>query len=68
MHAQAHIIAWFEEFAFTISLLGRGDLKALVVFKEEPDKNPRFASVPAAPELGWNVTLGPKIRRNSFVM
>jgi len=61
MHAQVlggHIDAMFEEFGSTIALLEKGDIKALVVFKEERVKDKRFADIPVAPELGWNVTLG----------
>ena len=61
MHAQAlggHIDAMFEEFGPTVSLLEKGDLKALVVFKEERVKDSRFSDIPCAPELGWDVTLG----------
>lgn len=53
-----HIDAIFEEFGPTISLLEQGDLKALVVFKEDRVKDSRFSSIPAAPELGWDITLG----------
>jgi len=61
MHAQVlggHIDAMFEEFGPTVSLLEKGDMKALVVFKEEKVKDKRFAKIPIAPELGWDVTLG----------
>jgi putative tricarboxylic transport membrane protein len=61
MHAQVlggHIDAMFEEFGSTISLLEKGDIKALVVFKEEKVQDKRFAKIPTAPELGWDVTLG----------
>ena len=61
MHAQVlggHIDAMFEEFGSTISLLEKGDIKALVVFTEERVKDKRFAEIPVAPELGWDVTLG----------
>lgn len=61
MHAQVlggHIDACFEEFGSTIGLLEKGDLKALVIFKEERVKDKRFADIPVAPELGWDVTLG----------
>ena len=61
MHAQVlggHIDAMFEEFGSTISLLEKGDIKALVVFKEDRVKDKRFSKIPVAPELGWNVTLG----------
>ena len=53
-----HVDAMFEEFGPTISLLEKGDLKAILVFKEERVKDKRFADVPVAPELGWDVTLG----------
>ena len=46
----------FEEFGPTIALLEKGDLKPLVVFKE--DRVKQFADVPAALELGWDITLG----------
>lgn len=61
MHAQVlggHIDAMFEEFGSTISLLEKGDIKALVVFKEEKVEDKRFAKIPTAPDLGWNVTMG----------
>lgn len=61
MHAQVlggHIDAMFEEFGSTISLLEKGDIKALVVFKEDRVKDKRFSKIPVAPELGWDVTLG----------
>jgi len=61
MHAQVlggHIDAMFEEFGSTISLLEKGDINALVVFKEDRVKDKRFAKIPVAPELGWDVTLG----------
>jgi putative tricarboxylic transport membrane protein len=61
MHAQVlggHIDAMFEEFGSTISLLEKGDINALVVFKEDRVKDKRFAKIPTAPELGWDVTLG----------
>jgi putative tricarboxylic transport membrane protein len=38
--------------------LESGQLKAIVVFKEERVEDERFKDVPAAPELGWDVTLG----------
>ena len=61
MHAQVlggHIDAMFEEFGPTVSLLERGDVKMLVMFKEDRVKDERFADIPAAPELGWDVTMG----------
>jgi len=61
MHAQVlggHIDAMFEEFGPTISLAERGDIKVLVIFKEERVKDKRFANVPTARELGWDVTMG----------
>jgi len=61
MHAQVlggHIDAMFEEFGSTIALLEKGDIKALVVFKEARVKDKRFAGIPVAPELGWDVTMG----------
>ena len=61
MHAQVlggHIDAMFEEFGSTIALLEKGDIEALVIFKEDRVKDKRFADIPVAPELGWNVTLG----------
>lgn len=61
MHAQVlggHLDAMFEEFGSTVSLLEKGDLKPLVVFKEDRVKDKRFSDVPCAPELGWDVTLG----------
>ena len=51
-------VACFEEFGSTIGLLEKGDLKALVIFKEDRVKDKRFADIPVAPELGWDVTLG----------
>ena len=51
-----HIDAMFEEFGPTIGLLEKGDLKPLVVFKE--DRVKRFADAPAAPEFGWDITMG----------
>jgi tripartite-type tricarboxylate transporter receptor subunit TctC len=45
MHAQVlggHIDAMFEEFGSTISLLEKGDINALVVFKEDRVKDKRF--------------------------
>ena len=48
----------FEEFGSTIALLEKGDIEALVVFKEDRVKDKRFADIPVAPELGWDVTLG----------
>ena len=53
-----HIDAMFEEFGSTISLLEKGDIKALVVFKEKRVMDKRFAKIPAAPELGWDIILG----------
>ncbi len=61
MHAQVlggHIDAMFEEFGSTISLVEKGDIIALVIFKEDRVKDKRFDKIPAAPELGWDVTLG----------
>lgn len=61
MHAQllgGHIDAMFEEFGPTVSLLERGDVKMLVMFKEDRVKDKRFENIPAAPELGWDVTMG----------
>jgi putative tricarboxylic transport membrane protein len=61
MHAQVlggHIDAMFEEFGSTIALLEKGDIRALVVFKEDRVKDKRFADIPVAPELGWDVTMG----------
>ena len=61
MHAQVlggHIDAMFEEFGSTIALLETGDIKALVIFKEDRVEDKRFANIPVAPELGWDVTLG----------
>jgi putative tricarboxylic transport membrane protein len=61
MHAQVlggHIDAMFEEFGSTISLLEKGDIKALIVFKEDRVKDKRFSKIPSAPELGYDVTLG----------
>jgi putative tricarboxylic transport membrane protein len=52
MHAQVlggHIDAMFEEFGSTISLLEKGDIRALVIFKEERVKDKRFAGIPVAP-------------------
>lgn len=51
-----HIDAMFEEFGPTIALLEKGDLKPLIVFKE--DRVKQFADVPAAPEFGWDITMG----------
>ncbi|MFO8089989.1 MAG: tripartite tricarboxylate transporter substrate binding protein [Desulfatiglandaceae bacterium] len=61
MHAQVlggHIDAMFEEFGPTVSLLEQGSLKALIVFKEDRVQKEPFADIPAAPELGYDVTLG----------
>jgi putative tricarboxylic transport membrane protein len=61
MHAQVlggHIDAMFEEFGSTVSLLEQGSLKALVVFKEDRVEKEAFNDVPAAPELGYDVTMG----------
>lgn len=61
MHAQVlggHIDAMFEEFGSTIALLEKGDIKVLVVFKEDRVQDKRFADIPVAPELGWDVTMG----------
>ena len=61
MHAQVlggHIDAMFEEFGPTVSLLERGDIRMLVMFKEDRVKDSRFTDIPAAPEFGWDVTMG----------
>ncbi len=53
-----HVDAMFEEFGPTVSLLEGGQLKAILVFKEERVKDKRFADVPCSVELGWDVTIG----------
>jgi len=61
MHAAVlggHIDAMFEEFGPTVSLLETGDVKMLVMFKEDRVKDKRFSSIPAAPDFGWDVTMG----------
>jgi putative tricarboxylic transport membrane protein len=57
------IDACHEEFGPAISLLESGDLKSIVVFAEERIED--FPDLPAAPEMGWDVTLG---RTRGFVM
>ncbi|HDR16134.1 MAG TPA: tripartite tricarboxylate transporter substrate binding protein [Desulfobacteraceae bacterium] len=53
-----HVDVMFEEFGPTVSLLEQGQLKALLVFKENRVEDSRFADVPCSVEKGWDVTLG----------